>query len=153
MKRARQRRRAGVGRVRALGILAVVVFLAPWGAADESGTRPGLSVQLEGEYVWNHEDYVGPLSATLEPTDDGYAVALTFEFRTKTYTYSGHAHGDLTGELKGQVQPPKRGRTFEFVGRFEDGVFRGRHAEITDGSRYETGTMTLTRDTTATPAG
>ena len=102
---------------------------------------------LSGEYVWSNNDMKGELEAVFTPAGENrWDVAFPFTFRGKPRTYSGEAEGSLTqGTLKGRVLNESKRRTFRFAGAFEDGTFRGTHAELSDGEAYSTGTLMLER--------
>jgi len=100
---------------------------------------------LRGEYQWDQRGKGGDLEAVFTPTGDGaWDVTFHFEFRVKAHVYSGTAEGSLTeGSLSGKVFNENKKRTFLFTGSFEDGTFRGTHAEIHGDDRQETGTLSL----------
>ncbi len=126
----------------ALYFVAVAVLLAVQGG----GVRASDSRTLTGEFIWESGDSDGALEAVFTATgEQAWDVAFHFEFRDKPHTYSGTATGSLSeGKLEGEVKNEDKKRTFTFEGRFEDGTFRGTHAEIRrGGSRRDTGTMTL----------
>ena len=73
-------------------------------------------------------------------------MTFRFSFRDKPRVYTGTATGSLTeGALEGTVVNDDKKRTFTFSGAFENGSFRGSHAEATAGRERDTGTMTLGR--------
>lgn len=118
--------------------LAALLLLAPGTGAGASADR-----KLEGEYAWN-QGPTGPLTAVFTPDGEGWKVAFHFRFRGRDRTYRGTAEGDLSdGELSGEVKNENRRRTFTFEGKFENGTFRGTHAELTSGRPQATGTLTL----------
>ena len=114
-------------------------------------TVPGTSAlatdttTLHGEFVWDDGGTEGKLDSTFTPTGpDVWDVSFRFHFRGRDHVYAGTARGSLSdGALEGKVRNDSKRRTFTFSGSFEDGVFRGRHAEIEDGRAHSTGTLTL----------
>jgi len=108
-------------------------------SADSAEVR-----QLTGGFVWN-KNRTGDLAAEFSPTGEGkWDVTFRFVFREQNHVYSGTAEGSLSaGELSGRVLNEGKSRTFVFRGKFEEGTFRGTHAEIEDDLEQETGTLTL----------
>ncbi len=99
---------------------------------------------LKGQFVWD-QGPTGNLRAVFEPTGDGkWDVDFHFKFRGRAHVYSGTATGNLAdGKLEGRVKNESRRRTFTFRGEFEDGTFRGTHAEVFGERQRSTGTLTL----------
>ena len=127
---------------RSLLLLAALAVLIPMAGSAPSA---GEETTLTGSFVWNHQGRPGDLEAVFIPTGDStWNVDFHFEFRGKPHTYSGTAEGSLgKGKLEGTVKNENRRRTFSFSGSFEDGTFKGTHAEIEDGVAHDTGTLTL----------
>lgn len=100
---------------------------------------------LTGEYLWDRRDMGGELEAVFTPTGEGtWDVSFHFSHRGEAHTYTGTAAGSLSeGALEGTVLNEDKRRTFTFTGAFEDGVFSGTHAEIRNGGKRATGTLTL----------
>ena len=100
---------------------------------------------LTGQYKWNYQKSPGKLRAVFTPVDRGnWEVVFHFTFDGRKHAYAGTAEGTLSeGELKGTVKNENRRRTFVFEGRFEEGTFRGRHAEIRGTGQRKTGTLIL----------
>ena len=100
---------------------------------------------LNGEYHWTGRDNRGDLEAVFTPAGDGkWEIAFHFSFRGKDHVYSGTAEGSLSdGSLAGKVFNENQKRTFTFSGEFKDGKFSGDHAEIGEGRKQATGTLTL----------
>ena len=128
-------RQARVGWV-ALAVAVAVTTLGLGAAAEADETRT-----LNGRYEWTGGGSGGPLEAQFTPrAEGGWSVAFHFVFRDRPHTYEGVAIGELgSGELGGEVKTENGRRSFTFEGRFDNGVFRGTHAER--GRR--TGTLTL----------
>lgn len=110
----------------------------PLPAAEEAAART-----LSGEYRSNFGN--GPLEARFTPDGEAsWKVAFEFVFNGRRHTYRGAARGSLEeGRLEGRVQNEYGRRTFSFRGEFQDGVFRGSHAELVRGRERSTGTLTL----------
>ncbi|MCP3957130.1 MAG: hypothetical protein GY719_04700 [bacterium] len=121
-------------------LLAVVILLPPPGG-DASAADKRV---LKGEYVWN-QGGDGDLEAVFTGTgEDRWDVAFHFEFRGRSHTYKGTAKGSLQdGALEGRVRNENKRRTWTFEGEFENGRFRGKHAEIYGNREQRTGTLTL----------
>ena len=126
----------------ALPLLALILLLVnPGGFADAAGEQT-----LTGSYRWNNghpDDLKAIFTATGE---DRWDVAFHFRFRGSPEVFSGTARGSLSqGKLEGRVKNRNgRGsRTFTFRGEFEDGTFRGTHAEVFGRRESSTGTLTL----------
>jgi len=127
--------------MKTIALLVVVagVLLTGTVAAEEART-------LTGEFFWTQRDEQGDLKAVFTPSGEGtWDVSFHFNFRDKEHVYSGTAEGSLAdGELTGEVKNEDKKRTFTFQGAFEDGTFRGTHAEVEGETALDTGTMTLT---------
>ena len=123
-----------------LVLAAIAIAPAALGADADAGTKT-----LSGEYYWSERDESGALEAVFEPTGDGmWDVTFRFSFRDRPRVYTGTATGSLTdGPLEGSVVNDDKKRTFTFSGAFENGSFRGSHAETTADRESDTGTMTL----------
>lgn len=125
-----------------LATASLLLFLAlsPAAFADEKTT-------LVGEYSWDQGSASGDLKAIFENTgENSWDVAFYFDFRSKPHVYKGTATGSLTeGTLEGTVKNETGRRTFTFDGNFEEGIFRGDHAETTR-SEVRTGTLSLQRE-------
>ena len=124
-----------------LQLLATLLLLATLGGvatAEESRT-------LTGQFVWNQMGKTGNLKAVFTPIEKGkWDVSFHFKFRGGSHTYSGTAEGSLSsGDLHGTVKNESKRRTFTFTGTIQDGRFSGTHAEVEDGRRQSTGTLTL----------
>ncbi|MDA8017067.1 MAG: hypothetical protein MPN21_06410 [Thermoanaerobaculia bacterium] len=121
-------------------LLALSLFLVPAAFAEET---------LVGEYQWDQGGASGDLRAVFEPTGDNtWEVSFYFDFRSKPHVYSGTATGSLEdGTLEGTVKNENKRRTFTFEGSFQNGEFRGNHAETTRGEPIRTGTLTLAQET------
>ena len=128
----------------ALSFVALVLLVTALGAVADAEDQQTLT----GEYVWNGRS-PGDLEAIFTAKGDNrWDVAFHFRFRGNAEIFSGTATGDLAaGKLEGKVRNGngKGGRTFTFEGEFEDGTFRGNHAEILGSRASSTGTMTLKR--------
>ncbi len=128
-----------------LGLALLLPLPAGTLAADDS--TPTDSRTLTGEYFWQDADLHGDLEAVFTPTGENeWSVEFHFTFRDRPRTYSGTAMGNLeTGSLDGTVYgESRRGqREWVFRGSFEDGTFRGDHAEMEDGEEIPSGTLTL----------
>ena len=129
-------------------LVAVTLLLVAPGTANSAAD----TTTLQGEFVWegSGEGATGDIEAVFTATGPGeWDVSFRFKWHGQAHVYSGTATGSLTeGELEGKVLNEDKGRNFTFTGSFEDGVFRGTHAEIGRGrkDRIEpTGTMTLER--------
>ena len=122
---------------RAAPIIALLLA-APAAAAGAEDRRT-----LEGEYRSRHGD--GPVTATFTRVGSGrWEVAFDFTFNGRRRTYRGTAEGSFAeGTLRGRVENEYGRRTFTFRGEYEDGVFRGRHAELKRGREVPTGTIYL----------
>lgn len=127
-----------------LVLAAIVIAPAVRAAEHDAAAEP---TTLTGEYYWSERDESGALDAVFEPTGEGaWDVTFRFSFRDKPRVYTGTATGSLTeGALEGTVVNDDKKRTFTFTGSFENGKFRGSHAETTAGRERDTGTMTLGR--------
>ena len=123
--------------------LALLLLTAGAGAAE---TRT-----LGGEYRWN-QGSEGDLEAVFTATGpDEWKVAFHFRFRGRKHVYRGTAEGSLSaGKLAGTVRNESERRTFTFRGEFENGRFRGTHAETTGGGERRTGTLRLSERPPAT---
>ena len=121
-------------------LLVVAAMLLP-----ATGLRAEDATTLTGEYVWTHRDAGDALEAVFIPAGEAkWNVAFHFNFRDKPHTYSGTAEGSLSeGKLEGEVRNESKERLFVFSGQFENGKFEGTHAEIRDGGKRDTGTLTL----------
>lgn len=121
-------------------LLALALLAAPIALAEEASTKT-----LNGQYHWSGPGATGGLEAVFTPTgENSWNVDFNFTFRGKDHTYSGTAKGSLSdGKLSGTVQNEGKKRTFTFEGAFEDGTFKGTHAETTGGEPRDTGTLTL----------
>ena len=124
-------------------LLAASALLLPvFAAVAEVGDQQTLT----GTYVWN-SGRPSTLKATFTATGDNrWDVAFHFKFRGRPEIFSGTATGNLaTGKLEGRVRNQRGSgpRTFTFRGEFENGTFRGRHAEVYGKRESSTGTLTL----------
>ncbi len=124
----------------ALPFLALAFLLAAF-SNDASDQQT-----LTGTYVWN-SGRPSSLKAIFTATgEDRWEVAFHFRFRGDAEVFSGTATGSLAGgTLEGKVKNGSQRRTFTFRGEFEDGTFRGKHAEIFGSRESSTGTLTLQR--------
>ena len=109
-------------------------------------------MKLTGNFMSGYQDRVKPLRAVFTPTEDrgeeserpSYDVVFYFNFNGQNHEYRGNALGSLSdGELEGQVKSDTGQRKFTFKGAFEEGVFKGTHAEIGRRGERKTGTLTL----------
>ncbi len=102
---------------------------------------------LTGNFMSGFQDKVKPLRAIFTPADGSeWNVVFYFRFNGQDHEYTGTAQGDLEqGELSGVVKNEGGRRTFTFQGEFDQGVFKGKHAELRSGDERETGTLTLER--------
>ncbi len=100
---------------------------------------------LNGTYLWEQGGDRGNLEAVFTPAGDRHwNVDFHFTFNGADHTYSGTADGRLDeGVLSGRVSSDGRQRVFTFRGTFENGRFRGTHAEVSRGGEERTGTLTL----------
>ena len=126
-------------------VAATIMLVAPG-----SGNHAAETKTLHGNFVWEGagESATGDLKSIFTGTGPGeWNVIFHFKYRGQAHVYTGTAAGSLTaGALEGKVMNEDKQRNFTFTGSFEDGVFRGTHAEIGRGrkDRIEpTGTMTL----------
>ncbi len=126
--------------ITALFLLAV----APTGHADDHGTT------LTGNFTSGFQDGPKTVRAVFtRPEQPGeerdFDVVFYFKFNGRDHQYRGTAWGSLeaSGELEGRVQNESRQRTFTFRGEFEDGTFKGTHAEIGRRGERKTGQLTL----------
>ncbi len=126
-------------RIVLIGVALATLSSGAWATGNAPEPRT-----LKGGFVWSQSSKGGDLEAVFTPTGEAaWDVAFHFEFRGK-HVYSGTAEGSLTaGELSGKVFNEEKNRAFTFRGRFENGTFRGTHAEIEDGQEEPTGTLTL----------
>ena len=123
--------------------LAILVGFLLIGTADivaqgeETETRT-----LKGEWSWGGN--VGDLEAVFTATGEGrWDVSFHFNFRGP-HVYAGTAEGGLLeGTLRGEVLNDSGKRSFTFAGAFEDGKYRGTHAEVIGGKERETGKLTM----------
>ena len=122
-----------------LVVAAVALCGQAWSAEAED------SQTLTGEFEWTGRGAKGDLEAVFQPTSEGqWDVTFHFTFRGRSHVYAGTAEGSLSdGALKGTVQNEGRKRTFTFSGAFENGMFRGTHAEIEGDREQATGTLRL----------
>lgn len=125
-------------------VVALIAALALTPAVEPSAGGES-SRTLVGNFMSDFQDRVKPLRAVFTPTDtDRWDVVFYFRFNGRDHEYVGTAEGGVDrGELSGTVQNEGRNRTFTFAGEFEDGVFKGRHAELRGGGERDTGTLTL----------
>lgn len=126
-------------------LLTVLTLLLPaLGTLADTGDEQTLT----GTYIWNR-GRPSTLKATFTATGDkSWDVAFHFKFRGRPEVFSGTAEGDLaSGKLEGKVknQNGSGPRTFTFRGEFENGTFRGKHAEVYGQRESSTGTLTLKR--------
>ena len=126
--------------VRWLAIL--TLFLPAYaGSANEA------ALTLNGEFAWDAYER-GKLKAVFTPAgDERWDVAFHFHWSGQPRVFSGTAEGSLTeGKLEGEVRTENKRRTWVFRGSFEDGRFRGSHAEVSSrGRERDTGSLTLKR--------
>lgn len=137
---------------KAMLLLLVLSLLTPAFAGGTEDTRT-----LTGRYNWNRGGS-GDLEAIFTATGQNtWDVDFHFRLRGQAHVYSGSAQGSLAeGDLQGKVKNENRQRTLTFEGSFENGTFRGRHAEIRGGGERRTATpSTLRPDDSSTdePAG
>ncbi len=128
-----------------LSFVVTLLLLTAFGTLAGVGDKETLT----GSYIWN-SGQPSDLKAIFTATgENDWDVAFHFRFRGRAEVFSGTASGNLSdGNLKGQVKN-KNGhgsRTFTFSGKFENGTFRGKHAEIFGKRESSTGTLTLKRD-------
>ena len=127
----------------AVTFIALALLLPAAGTVADAGEQT-----LNGTYIWN-SGRPGDLKAVFTPRGDGrWEVAFHFRFRGSPEVFRGTAAGNLsTGKLEGRVRNRNGngGRTFTFRGEFEDGTFRGTHAELFGRRESSTGTLTLKR--------
>ncbi len=123
-----------------LVMAAAILSAVPVVTADEVETTT-----LTGEFVWGRRGNSGDLEAIFIAAGEGeWTVDFHFFFRDKAHVYSGTAEGSLSeGTLRGTVQNENKQRTFTFEGEFQDGAFKGTHAEVEDGEEHRTGTLEL----------
>lgn len=121
--------------------LTALLLLAAATLAEGQGARRTLT----GSYLWEQGGDQGNLEAVFTPAGDRHwEVAFHFTFNGAAHTYSGTADGRLDeGALSGRVSSDGRQRVFTFRGTFENGRFRGTHAEVSRGGEERTGTLTL----------
>ena len=122
-----------------LPTLALCLLLsAPAPGAEVEGRRT-----LRGEYRSNWGD--GPVKATFTASGSRlWQVRFDFTFNGRSRTYEGTAEGSFAeGRIQGRVRNEYGRRTFTFRGEFEDGTFRGTHAEVKRGREAPTGTLVL----------
>lgn len=103
---------------------------------------------LTGSYIWNSGQPSDLKAIFTETGTDSWDVAFHFRFRGRAEVFSGTASGNLSdGSLKGEVRNKNgRGsRTFTFRGEFENGSFKGKHAEVFGERESSTGTLTMKR--------
>ncbi len=100
---------------------------------------------LTGEFVWSQRGKSGELRVLFKSTGESrWDVAFHFNFRERSYVYRGRAEGTLgSGNLQGEVLNDDLSRTFTFEGTFEQGTFKGTHAEVKKRGPQSTGTLTL----------
>ena len=127
---------------RTTGILVAIMLAVAIGVAGAGGEELRT---LTGEFEWNHRSNRGDLEAVFTATGQGtWDVTFQFIFRGSPHVYEGTAEGSLSeGELRGQVLNESKKRTFTFTGEFQNGEFRGTHAEIEGQQVVQTGTLTL----------
>ncbi len=121
--------------------LLVLAFLLP-----AFGNHAADKQTLTGVYVWN-SGRPSTLKAIFTATGENrWNVAFHFTFRGDREVFSGTAAGNLsTGSLEGRVKNGNGRRNFTFRGEFENGKFRGKHAEVFGNRESATGTLTLKR--------
>lgn len=124
-----------------LSILTLFVLLS----ATPGLVGAGDAQTLTGSFRWDQGGSEGDLEAIFTPAGDGkWEVSFYFDFRGQPHVYTGTAEGSLgEGKLKGRVLNDDKKRSFTFEGSFEDGTFRGSHAETTAGREKKTGTLKL----------
>ncbi len=117
--------------------MSVAVLTGLAGAAEEK--------TLKGSFLWTDSGKAGDLEAIFTPTGEGtWDVAFHFKWSGEQHVYSGKAEGSLSaGALKGKVQNEGKNRTFTFAGSFNEGQFKGTHAELNGDKEHETGTLKL----------
>lgn len=123
-------------------LLLLCLGLVP-GAVTEPALAASGERTLSGEYRSGFGD--GPVEAVFTAAREGrWEVAFHFSHAGRDLTYSGEAEGSLDeGELRGRVETPDGGRRFTFRGEFENGTFRGTHAELYRNQERRTGTLTM----------
>ena len=121
----------------AVVVAGVPVVVGVTGAAD---TRT-----MTGSYEWSDTGKKGNLEAVFTPAgEEKWDVSFHFVFEGQKHVYSGTAQGNLTtGDLRGRVQNEGGNRTWTFKGAFEDGKFKGTHAEVQKDGEHATGTLHL----------
>ena len=123
----------------ALPLAAALLLGAPTGVIGDEGRRV-----LDGEY--RSSDGNGPVTATFTPSGSRlWQVRFDFTFNGRRHTYLGKAEGGFAdGAFAGHVESRRGQRTFSFrLEEQEEGVYRGRHAEVSSGREYPTGTIRL----------
>ncbi len=103
----------------------------------------GDPLSFSGSYDWNQGER-GRLDVSFVPDGEGgWEVTFRFFFSRKNYSWKGEAVGDLEGSIEGTVDRG-RGQKYRFAGAFEDGVFSGRHYQLSrSGKLIDTGTLTF----------
>lgn len=112
-------------------------------ATGSGATGP---IQLKGDFAWER-GHQGELTVELrDRPDHTWDIDFRFTFSGKPHLYRGVAQGDLAGDFSGKVKNEDGNRTYAFSGKFVNGTFRGKHAEVDDdGEETPTGTLTLKR--------
>lgn len=102
---------------------------------------------LSGTYQWDNGGD-GPLEATfVETAPETWEVKFVFRFQGRKNTWKGTASGKLgEGTLEGRVKAGRMNRIWVFSGEFEDGIYRGTHAELVDEDEVATGTLVLSME-------
>ena len=125
-----------------LSFVALALLIPVLGTVADTGDEQTLT----GTYVWN-SGRPSTLKAIFTTTgEDRWDVAFHFRFRGRPEVFSGTATGNLSdGKLEGRVKNRNGSgpRTFTFRGEFENGTFRGKHAEVFGRRESSTGTLTL----------
>jgi len=123
-----------------LRLACVFLLLVCCGVVTAEGERT-----LRGRYVWTGSGEAGDLEAVFTAAGEGkWSVDFRFAHGGDPHVYSGTAEGSLTGgALQGKVSNEGGGRQFTFQMKFEDGQFRGTHAELKGDREQPTGTLNL----------
>ena len=122
-------------------VLLLVIGCAALAAKDDK--KDGKT--LTGKYNWTQSGEAGDLEAVFTPAGEGkWSVDFHFAHGGDQHVYSGSAEGSLTdGELRGKMTNEGGKRHFTFDMKFEEGRFKGTHAEVTGGREQRTGTLNL----------
>ncbi len=121
---------------RFLTILSLLLLSAC--AAASAGAPAPAKLEYSGYYDWNVGGR-GRLYVTFIPDgDDGWDVTFRFGHAERLQAWKGTAIGEPgNGTVEGLV----RGGRYRFHGTFENGVFRGKHFEMTRRGMKESGSL------------